>query len=230
MLGQWPDLNYHTATDTLDVIDPEVLKFSCLTAVNFAYNLANLKADDLPYLFEELEKNIIDEKTKLASDFLNGKIGKDVFGSKMFKYKKYYLESLRTAGKIAEGADTSKEEEIISAMFDSWINIYGLSDSFEDYSDLDTVYKRNFVGPIQGLNDYRALGKGEILDEFNKKMEGTNRFAMMDVESNVVYYIDGVRTLGQVVREVSLDSCTDRKDLVLLFVDTLEKLGLISKV
>ncbi|MBP0970223.1 MAG: DUF4910 domain-containing protein, partial [Oscillospiraceae bacterium] len=54
MLGQWPDLNYHTATDTLDVIDPEVLKFSCLTAICFAYNLANLTADDLPLLFEEL--------------------------------------------------------------------------------------------------------------------------------------------------------------------------------
>ena len=53
---------------------------------------------------------------------------------------------------------------------------------------------------------------------------------MMDVESNVVYYIDGVRTVGQVVREVSLDAGKDRKELVLLFMDTLEKLGLISKV
>ncbi|MBP0969965.1 MAG: hypothetical protein J5744_07460, partial [Oscillospiraceae bacterium] len=59
---------------------------------------------------------------------------------------------------------------------------------------------------------------------------GTDRFAMMDVESNAVYYIDGVRTLGQVVREVSLDSGKDRKDLVVLFADTLEKMGLISKV
>ncbi len=230
MLGQWPDLNYHTATDTLDVIDPEVLKFSCLTAVNFAYNLANLKAEDLPYLFEELEKNIVDEKTKLTADFLNGKIDRDIFGSRMFKFKKYYLDSLKTAGRIAEGADTSKEEKIVSDMFDSWIGTYGLSDSFEKYSDLDTVYKRNFVGPIQGLNDYRAVGKGEVLDEFDKKMEGTSRFAMYDVESNVVYYIDGKRTLGEVVREVSLDSGTDRKDLVLLFVDTLKKLDLISEV
>ncbi|MBQ2084944.1 MAG: hypothetical protein II464_01580, partial [Oscillospiraceae bacterium] len=200
------------------------------TAVNFAYNLANLKAEDLPYLFEELEKNIVDEKTKLTADFLNGKIDRDIFGSRMFKFKKYYLDSLKTAGRIAEGADTSKEEKIVSDMFDSWIGTYGLSDSFEKYSDLDTVYKRNFVGPIQGLNDYRAVGKGEVLDEFDKKMEGTSRFAMYDVESNVVYYIDGKRTLGEVVREVSLDSGTDRKDLVLLFVDTLKKLDLISEV
>ena len=48
MLGQWPDLNYHTATDTLDVIDPAVLQFSCLTAAYFAYSLATLKAADLP--------------------------------------------------------------------------------------------------------------------------------------------------------------------------------------
>ena len=43
MLGQWPDLNYHTATDTLDVIDPAVLKYSCLTAAYFAYSLATLE-------------------------------------------------------------------------------------------------------------------------------------------------------------------------------------------
>jgi len=230
MLGQWPDLNYHTSTDTLDVIDPEVLKFSCLTAVNFAYNLANLSEEDLPYLFEELEKNMISEKTKLAASYLNKKIDKDLFGSKMFKYKKYYLDSLKTAGRLVEGADTSKAEENVCAMFDNWIKYYGLSDSFEEYSELDTVYKRNFVGPIQGLDDYRAVGKGDVLDEFNEKMKGTDRFAMMDVQSNVVYYIDGKRTLGQVVREVSLESGKDSKDLVVLFVDTLKKLDLISEV
>ena len=157
MLGQWPDLNYHTATDTLDVIDPEVLKFSCLTAICFAYNLANLTADDLPLLFEELEKNIVDEKTKLASAYLNGQIDKDVFGSKMFKYKKYYLDSLRSAGRLVEGADISGEEENVCAMFDAWIRSYGLSDSFVEYSDLDTVYKRNFIGPIQSLPSRRRL-------------------------------------------------------------------------
>ena len=230
MLGQWPDLNYHTATDTLDVIDPEVLKFSCLTAINFAYNLANLRAEDLPFLFEELEKNIVDEKTKLAAAFLNGKIDRDMFGSKMFKYKRYYLDSLKTAGRLVEGADTSAEEANVSAMFDSWFRTYGINDSFVTCCELDTVYKRNFVGPIQGLDDYRALGKGEILDAFNEKLKGGDRFAMYEVESNVVYYIDGKRTLGEIVREVSLDSCTDRKELVLLFVDTLEKLGLISEV
>jgi hypothetical protein len=230
MLGQWPDLNYHTATDTLDVIDPEVLKFSCLTAINFAYNLANLRAEDLPFLFEELEKNIVDEKTKLAAAFLNGKIDRDMFGSKMFKYKRYYLDSLKTAGRLVEGADTSAEEANVSAMFDSWFRTYGINDSFVTCCELDTVYKRNFVGPIQGLDDYRALGKGEILDAFSEKLKGGDRFAMYEVESNVVYYIDGKRTLGEIVREVSLDSCTDRKELVLLFVDTLEKLGLISEV
>ena len=230
MLGHWPDLNYHTATDTLDVIDPEVLKYSCLTAVNFAYNLANLTADDLPYLFEELEKNIIDEKTKLASAYLDKKIDKDVFGSRMFRYKQYYLDSLSTAGRIAEGADTSAEEEVIGAMFDSWIAQYGLSDSFPTYDDLDTVYKRDFAGPIESLDDYRALGKGDILDEFNKALEGTERFAMFGVQSGTVNYIDGKRTLGDVVRNVSLDAGKDRRDLVLLYTDTLKKLGLISEV
>ena len=230
MLGQWPDLNYHTATDTLDVIDPEVLKFSCLTAINFAYNLANLTADDLPCLYEELEKNIIAEKTKLVSSYYLGKIDKAVFGSRMAKYRRYYLDSLKTAGKLVKDADTSNAEEVVGSMFDAWMNFYDLSDSYEEYSELSTVYKRNFVGPIESLDDYRALGKGDILDEFNSKLEGTERFAMMGVQSNTVYYIDGVRTLGQVIREVSLDLGRDCKDMVILYTDTLNKLGLISEV
>ena len=118
----------------------------------------------------------------------------------------------------------------VCSMFDNWNVLYDINDNFEAYSDLDTVYKRNFIGPIESLDDYRALGKGDILDEFNEKLKGTERFAMMGVQSNVVYYIDGKRTLGQVVREVSLDAGKDCKELVILFAETLEKLGLITAV
>ncbi|MBQ4254330.1 MAG: DUF4910 domain-containing protein, partial [Erysipelotrichaceae bacterium] len=84
MLGQWPDLNYHTATDTLDVIDPEVLKFSTLTAINFAWNLANLSEDDLPYLFDQLDKNMTADKNRMTQKYLAGKIDKKMFGSAMY--------------------------------------------------------------------------------------------------------------------------------------------------
>ena len=45
----------------MDVIDPEVLKFSCLTAINFAYNLACFKKEDLDYLFIKEEEIIVED-------------------------------------------------------------------------------------------------------------------------------------------------------------------------
>ena len=227
MLGQWPDLNYHTATDTLDVIDPAVLKFSCLTAVNFAYNLANMKDEDVPFLFAKLEENIITEKNRVLGEFLNGKIDKVMFGSAMFQLKKYFQDCCESAGKLVEGYDASKQKEHVGAMFDEWIRVYDLKDEYPLDETLNTVYKRDRVGPIQQLSDYRALGYGDVLDEFMKKI-GPNPFVFMGLQDAVMNAIDGKKTVGEVVRTVSLEKRRDVKENVLLLIKLLEDIKLIS--
>lgn len=230
MLGQWPDLNYHTATDTIDVIDPAVLKFSTLTAVNFAWALANFKEEDLPFIFEELEENIISDKTKLVNEYLNRKIDKDIFGSMMVKYRKYFVECVRTASRLVEGFNADEQIRHIENMFADWMKHYDISDSYPVYSEYDTVYKREFVGPINAMKDYRNLGYGRQIDEYQEKTKGYDMFALMSVESLVVYYIDGKRTVNEIIREVSLEMRKDMKDLILVFMNTLEEINLVSKI
>ncbi len=229
MLGQWPDLNYHTATDTLDVIDPAVLKFSCLTAMNFAYNLANLKEEDVPYLFAKLEENIVTEKNHLYKECLSGKCDPVIFASAMFQLKEYFLACVDSVKKIVPAYETKEQKAHVAAMFDEWIRAYGLKDEYPLDKQLDTVYKRNHVGPYQQLSDYKALGYGPVLDEFQKKL-GANPFALRGVQDNVINAIDGKRTVGEIIRRVSLEKRRDVKEAALLLLELLENIGFISRV
>lgn len=228
MLGQWPDLNYHTATDTLDVIDPAVLKFSCLTAVNFAYTLANLTAEDLPVIFSFQDQTILQDKTRFLNEYLSGKIDKVMFGSIMYKLRDYFVDCTESVKKLVPGYDTEKEKAHVRAMFNSWFEQFDLKDEYPCDNTLTDVYQRNFIGPIQQLSDYEALGYKEVLDNFNKKI-GNNPWRMMGLGDSIQNYIDGKRTVGEIVRLVSLEAMRDTKEDVLNYLGLLEQLKLISK-
>ena len=225
MLGQWPDLNYHTATDTLDVIDPAVLKFSCLTAVNFAYNLANLTEEDVPYLFEELENSIVEAKTALAGEFFRKEIDKDMFGSLLCKYEQYYLDTASSAAKLVPGYDVSDEVAHIRKIFDAWKEHYGVSDSYPAGGELTDVFERTAVGPYHRLSDYEALGYKEALQEY----EAGKKDMGHGFDNIVQNYIDGKRTTGEIVKEVSLEYRKDVKEEVLRYLELLETIQLIKK-
>lgn len=225
MLGQWPDLNYHTATDTLDVIDPAVLKFSCLTAANFAYDLACLTADDLPVLFEELDSSMTEMKTALANEYLRGDISKEMFGSLLSKYRQYFLDSVRSAETLVKDADISSEIKHVNRLFDAWMEQYDLSDSYPLDEEMTDVYRRTAVGPFQTLSDYKALGYDEAIRHYeqNKTVKG------YEFEGLTLNYIDGRRTVGQLIRELSLEYREDMNHDVLNYLKLLEAIGLITK-
>ena len=229
MLGQWPDLNYHTATDTLDVIDPEVLKFSCLTAINFAYNLACFKKEDLDYLFIKEEEIIVEDKNRFMKEYLGGKIDKTMFGSLMYYLKDYYRNCCRSAGRLVEGYDSTKEEQHVSEIFDEWIRLYDLKDEYPLDETLNTVYRRKFIGPVQQFSDYRYTGYGEVIDEYQKAI-GKNPFAMMGVTDTITNLIDGRNTVGEIIRKTSLEKRKDEKDAVLVILKLYEGLNLIEKI
>ena len=225
MLGQWPDLNYHTATDTLDVIDSAVLKFSCLTAANFAYDLACLTADDLPVLFEELDSSMTEMKTALANEYLRKDISKEMFGSLLSKYRQYFLASVRSAETLVKDADISAEIKHVNRLFDAWMEQYDLCDSYPLDEELTDVYRRTAVGPFQTLSDYKALGYDEAIRHY----EQNKTVKEYEFEGLALNYIDGSRTVGQLIRELSLEYRQDMKHDVLNYLKLLEAIGLITK-
>ena len=228
MLGQWPDLNYHTATDTLDVIDPAVLKFSCLTAINFAYSLATIRKEDLPYLFAKQDEVIIEDINRYIRQYLDEKIDQKIFGSLMYLLKDYYLSCAESADKLVSGYDVSKQKKHVKEIFDNFIELYDLKDEYPLEEELDSVYTRKFVGPVQQFSDYRALGYDEAVDTYQEKTK-KDPFAMMGVQDLVTNLIDGKNTVAEIIRKASLIRRKDVKEAVLVLLELYEKLGLIEK-
>ena len=228
MLGQWPDLNYHTATDTLDVIDPAVLKFSCLTAINFAYSLATISKEDLPYLFAKQDEVIIEDVGRYVKEYLDEKINRMMFGSLVHLLKDYYLSCVDSADKLVSGYDVTKQKKHVEKIFDNFIDLYDLKDDYPLDGSLNDIYSRKFIGPVQQFSDYRALGYGEVIDAYQEKTK-KDPFAMMGVQDLVTNLIDGRNTVGQIVRKASLIRRKDVREAVLILLDLYEKLGLIEK-
>ena len=228
MLGQWPDLNYHTATDTLDVIDPAVLKFSCLTAINFAYSLATIRKEDIAYLFAKQDEVIIEDINRYIREYLDEKIDQKIFGSLMYLLKDYYLSCAESADKLVSGYDVSKQKKHVKEIFDNFIELYDLKDEYPLQEGLDSVYTRKFVGPVQQFSDYRALGYDEAIDAYQEKTK-KDPFAMMGVQDLVTNLIDGKNTVAEIIRKASLIRRKDVKEAVLVLLELYEKLGLIEK-
>ena len=229
MLGQWPDLNYHTATDTLDVIDPAVLKYSCLTAAFFAYSLATLCPEDLPRLFGKQEEVIVSDKNRFAAEYLDGTISRSMFGSLLYYLKDYYLASCDAAAKLVQGCDLTADRQHVAELFDGWIRYYGLSDDYPSDESLNAVWRRRFTGPIQRVSDFCARGFGDVIDKYEAASKELTP-PMRKVFEPITDLIDGKNTVGEIVRKASLEQRRDVKEHVLLLLDLYQKLGLIEKV
>ena len=226
MLGQWPDLNYHTATDTLDVIDPAVLKFSCLTAAFFAYRLATLQESDLPYLFAKQEELMVADKNRCAAEYLDGKIDKAMFGSVLYDLKAYYTACCGAAAKLVPGYDAAKDARHTAELFDGWIAYYGLSDDYPLDRGLNAVWQRTFAGPVQRFTDFRAKGFGAAVDALEAATQGLEP-ALHSVHERITYLIDGRRTEGEIVRKASLEFRRDMHAHVRALLDYYQAVGLI---
>ena len=66
MLGQWPDFNYHTSGDTMEVIDPFILHKSASICAGFIYTLANLTQADVAPVMNKSRERFVGELTRLV--------------------------------------------------------------------------------------------------------------------------------------------------------------------
>ena len=75
MLIQWPDKFYHTSFDTIDKVDPEMLRKVALMTATYAYFIANAGDGEAIWLANEvsarLKGYIISSMRKLVSDAIN---------------------------------------------------------------------------------------------------------------------------------------------------------------
>lgn len=232
MLGQWPDLNYHTATDTLDVIDPAVLAYSCHIATLYAYTLSNL--DEKTCLEVQVKQHELLNKrlNQFVNNYQNELIKPQEAYTHLQHIKNYFIKSVEDYARVVhlDEAFVNREKKWIETSIEQVQQYLNIVDCELECKDA-RVFKRTYVSPIQSLAEY--LHNHEDAKNLHKaytdKMSKLG-FKRYGAASLIEYYIDGKRTISDIIQCVNCDLVMDSEELVIAYVNLLEKLELIVEV
>ena len=217
MLGQWPDKYYHTSSDTMEVIDTNVLKFSTTFAAMYVYALSNFD--------ESMKEDFLMEHMHLMIDDL-----KRVNGSSKARAQHvvdYYTCVLDNMA--VYGASFSEEEK--KSVHDAgmaMMNMLKLNDEEVHYEGDEVPFKK-IVGPADSLDDHvtRHPDKQAALDEY-KKMDKSTGFHIRSYEEYAWNYIDGKRTIGQICEAIWLETGDCDEEMVKAYLKACHELELIG--
>ncbi len=236
MIGQWPDLNYHTATDTIDVIDSEVLAYSCHIAALYAYTLSNLDVKDI----KEIQNKAHVSLSKRLSDvveLVNNGYELDKAAKLLDHIETFYINSIKDYKRVldVEDAMLDKEMKWVKASVNQMRDYLEVKEAI--YKDDDQrVYVRDFVGPIHSLNDCAdlRLENKDLLKEYKDicdKVMGKCFFApVYNVESMIVYFIDGKNTVSDIIEKVNSDQLGEYDEIVVKFIELLEAMNMVHQL
>ncbi|MBQ7888638.1 MAG: DUF4910 domain-containing protein [Erysipelotrichaceae bacterium] len=231
MLGQWPDLNYHTATDTLDVIDPEVLAFSCRTAALYAYTLSNLTLENVKEIQNKAHVNLAAKLAEVANLFNEGKVNAKEADAQLNHVENFYVKSAEDLKRVIQLEDEYVEKETAwakSAVHQ--MKVY-LNTEPEELKIVDgRVFVRDYAGPIHSLTDCAALHPEvkPLMDAYHQATAHMG-FGAYSLETLMQYYIDGKNTVSEIAHKVECDTLTECLEITQKFVELLEGMKLVHQ-
>lgn len=225
MLGQWPDKYYHTSSDTLECVDPNVLAFSTTFAAGFVYALSNFDEamhqetmlHHVRLLVSDLEK-INETETDIAK------------ANRAAHFIDYYASS--TAQFTRFGAvDTQPDADYvrqIGAATTAYLDLGAVEPvcAAEPYG---YVPARTVVGPINDTNDYGCLSPAyqQAIDDFEEYAKSFGFMARM-MGGNILNYVDGKRTLNEIWEAIVNETGKGDIDFMDHYVKLLVALDLVK--
>lgn len=246
MVGQEPDKYYHTSGDRPETMDMYILSRSATMAGAYLYTIANLTVENvkelIPYIAERMVNRIhfVGKKTRL------GDISEAQFGRQAGEHYRFYSAILDDFARFFTGKEKEEIEAIVAAekanMKETAILAAERMAGYPvDFSldkprltggEWDTVIRKTCLGSVQDLDQYAECKCDEAGKEaFRIYDEGERNHMWSHSEHQCEYFIDGKRTVGEIVERTRLEiyeKCTDESLKCLLF--TLVKMGLAEIV
>lgn len=236
MIGQWPDLHYHTATDTLEVIDPNVLAFSCRSAALYAYILSNLDLADMREVQNLAHISLQNRLSGITTDALRGKVTSAVSAARLKYIEEFYTGAARDFRRVLPDCDEQVEKEV------AWIQ--ETIRSTRHYLDLDNeqgevttqndkrVFKRNYSSPLHRVA-HNAAAYPDSKETLKQYLQLYKEFGHRGytIETLTQFYTNGKRTVDEIVERVLCDTgVADCRVLMDVWFSLLEQIGLIEEV
>ena len=243
MLGQWPDINYHTGADTMDVIDPFILHKSASICASYVYLLSNLTVDDMGQLLLKNRARFVEEVSPIINNSVENSWQTELTLEKITHYSEYYKACNRSLLIYqVQGETTSLEEKV--AKENSLIDVFSkvMSDRYlEDYQPgfettkaaIDEKYAfipvRKFAAAITHLDDY-ALGDDQKMEAYKRhfKDHRSKLYSGHTFDAVVGYYMDGKRTLYEIAKEAMMETRDGSLEYTYQYVQLLHTLELVD--
>lgn len=246
MLGQWPDIAYHTAADTVECVDPAMLHKSASLGACYAYLLSNLGVSDVPQVLTKTLERCTRDLSDLLFEAIEKRADLDNTFAKLEDFESFYL---RTCDDMRTYFDQETYDSQVKGIVESYQGT--LSQMFaqarssvlrirgaEDYvyaPKLDCppeyayVPVRKYRSPLTHLDDY-AQGNPELEAAYKAYMAHAAqlKISMHTLEAFIEYYMDGQRSLFEIARLSIMEKGAGSIEIVHEFVQLLIKYGIVE--
>jgi hypothetical protein len=246
MLGQWPDMYYHTSGDTPEVISTYLLSKSATLAAAYVYTLANLSEKDLPVIFGKAYVRMQEEFNELQNRALQGEISDTQLVEEYDHYTEYYVKACEDYLRFFSGEEQLNVNKMIVLETDRirrsaedmllhFFTMHREKTPLMNKTSVEAKYlyipHRKYISPINQLTEYTALNDTLIvaLSEYSK----TYRPFFSDsgyAELLIQYYIDGNRTVGEIAKKVIMDCRKGAMEAVHQYIMLLIKFDLVEVI
>ena len=221
MLGQMPDLYYHTSGDTLERMDMTVLKYSTVLAASCIYLLNDLHSEDVEAIFEHQCVHLM--KQAQAKKRKARRCGMDAaqLAKALAVLKEFHLASAADMRHYVKDADVEGQCRRIESLLPQ-VSLPSATGG--------AIYRRRFHDPIESLRSLFLEREEQLalVDAYEKRYA-----SVMDrtlCETLCGYYIDGTRTAAAVIEHVEGESGIRCEEMLLEYMQLLEQVGLLEQV
>ena len=221
---QWMDQNYHTSSDVLENLDPEMLHKSAAMAACWAYALASPDLRDLPHAFAHMRERFqavlhMAVERKMAPGLTYGELcayETDVF-------RQASDDALRFYGEAARPLIRAQEQALrLLAELETPDAISPAPAAQED----TRIPRRNFRGPLSFVGGSLDAQAEQEIQALSARYPGL--YGYHSVNQFILFRVDGRRTVSQIARLVGLESRYYSEGYVSGYLDVLARCGVIS--
>lgn len=242
MLIQWPDKFYHTNSDTIDKVDPQMLRRSGVLAATYIYAIAAAGTSEARWLLHDLSLSYREKLPRLlATPPAHAHAG---WRERQAQYLlDRYQAALQAACRLdpttelttladtlyQEAASFTTAESERASAADAWLAHTAPTarpDNEWEQQAAQVVYRRRVPGPPGTHWSARALAPDEIAEEQSLFRRPGGRH----MSTLALFWIDGQRTMQEVADQVEAETGRRDTEALVRYTALLAKGGLLERV
>ncbi|MBL0386215.1 DUF4910 domain-containing protein [Tumebacillus sp. ITR2] len=246
MMITWPDKFYHTSFDTVDNLSPQMMGRVASTAATYLYWVANAQLQDLLSLASRMAAQVSQELELQVRSVREGVIEAGLALERLSWLRDCKIADLQSLQRLVPAeevalwqTDLAKKTAFVESVYEHFHAelesvAQGLSQTLAEVAATTTetadpllqkTFRRRGIGPL----DLNGFLRHLTLEE-REAWEKVVRESTHDTSVFLQYYMDGTRTLAEIIRHTELE--TDKADLPfsLAYIRLLLRLQLIEEV